>query len=180
MRDASIARNYAEALLALAGKAKDTAGFGTLISALGDAVSGDAHLQHFLEAPQISAAQKSAVLGKALAEKAPRAFILFVQKLVANRRQMLIPAIATEYHDLLDAAEGRVHARVTVARAYDAAATESLAKALSAAIGKTVVPHVTVDERILGGVVVRVGDTVMDGSMRRKLGKLRTALVGSR
>jgi F-type H+-transporting ATPase subunit delta len=91
---------------------------------------------------------------------------------------MLIPAIATEYHDLLDAAEGRVHARVTVSRPYDAAATESLAKALSAAIGKTVVPHVTVDERILGGVVVRVGDQVMDGSMRRKLGKLRTALVG--
>ncbi len=180
MRDASIARNYAEALLTLAGKAKDTAGFGALISALGDAVSGDAQLQHFLEAPQISAAQKSAVLGKALADKAPRPFILFVQKLVANRRQMLIPAIATEYHDLLDAAEGRVHARVTLSRSYDAAATESLTKALSAAIGKTVVPHVTVDERILGGVVVRIGDQVMDGSVRRKLGKLRTALVGSR
>lgn len=180
MRDASIARNYAEALLTLAGKAKDTAGFGALISALGDAVSGDAQLQHFLEAPQISAAQKSAVLGKALADKAPRPFILFVQKLVANRRQMLIPAIATEYHDLLDAAEGRVHARVTLSRSYDAAATESLTKALSAAIGKTVVPHVTVDERILGGVVVRIGDQVMDGSVRRKLGKLRTALVGAR
>lgn len=179
MRESSIARNYAEALLALAGKAKDTDGFGALISALGDAVTGDAGLQHFLEAPQISAAQKSAVLGKALADK-PRAFVLFVQKLVANRRQMLIPAVATEYHDLLDAAEGRVHARVTLARTYDAAATESLAKALSAAIGKTVVPHVTVDERILGGVVVRIGDTVMDGSVRRKLGKLRTALVGSR
>lgn len=179
MRDASIARNYAEALLALAGKAKDTAGFGALISALGDAVSGDPALQQFLEAPQVSAAQKSAVLGKALADT-PRPFVLFVQKLVSNRRQTLIPAIATEYHDLLDAAEGRVHARVTVSRPYDAAATEALTKALSAAIGKTVVPHVTVDERILGGVVVRVGDTVMDGSMRRKLGKLRTALVGSR
>jgi F-type H+-transporting ATPase subunit delta len=179
MRESSIARNYAEALLALANKAKDPAGFGAHISALGDAVSGDATLQHFLEAPQVSAAQKSAVLGKALADM-PRVFVLFVQKLVANRRQMLIPAIATEYHDLLDAAEGRVHARVTLARPYDAAATESLAKALSAAIGKSVVPHVTVDERILGGVVVRVGDTVMDGSVRRKLGKLRTALVGAR
>ncbi|MBA3855244.1 MAG: ATP synthase F1 subunit delta [Gemmatimonas sp.] len=166
--------------MALAGKAKDTTGFAALIGALGDAVSGDVALQNFLAAPQISAAQKSSVLGKALADKAPRAFVLFVQKLVTNRRQMLIPAIATEYHDLLDAAEGRVHARVTVARPYDAAATEALTKALSAAIGKTVVPHVTVDERIIGGVVVRVGDTVMDGSMRRRLGKLRTALVGSR
>ncbi len=180
MRDTSIARNYAEALLALAGKAKDTAGYGALITALGDAISGDRQLQVFLEAPQVSAAQKSAVLGKALADKAPRPFVLFVQKLIANRRQMLIPAVATEYHDLLDAAEGRVHARVTVARPYDAAATESLAKALSAAIGKSVVPHVAVDERIIGGVVVRIGDQVMDGSVRRKLGKLRTALVGQR
>lgn len=178
MRDASIARNYAEALLTLAGKAKDPAGYGALISALGDAVSADRTLQQFLAAPQISAQEKNAVLGKALADKAPRAFVLFVQKLVTNRRQMLIPDVATEYHTLLDAAEGRVHARVTVSRPYDAAATESLAKALSQALEKTVVPHVTVDERIIGGVVVRVGDRVMDGSVKRKLGKLRTALVG--
>lgn len=180
MRDVSIARNYAEALLALAGKGKDTAGYGALISALGDAVSQDQTLRRFLEAPQVSAAEKNVVLGKALAGKAPRPFVLFVQKLVTNRRQMLIPEIATEYHDLLDAAEGRVHARVTVARPYDAAATAAIGAALSRAIGKTVVPHVTVDDRIIGGVVVRVGDTVMDGSVRRKLGKLRAALVGAR
>jgi F-type H+-transporting ATPase subunit delta len=180
MRDSSIARNYAEALLALATKAKDAAGFGALISALGDAVSGDRSLQRFLEAPQVSAGEKNVVLGKALEGKAPRSFILFVQKLITNRRQMLIPSVATEYHNLLDAVEGRVHARVTVARPYDAAATAALGEALSKALAKTVVPHVTVDERIIGGVVVRVGDTVMDGSVSRKLSKLRTALVGHR
>ncbi len=178
MNDASIARNYAEALLALAAKAKDQAGYGALISALGDAVSSDRTLQQFLAAPQVSAAEKNSVLGKALEGKAPRSFVLFVQKLVLNRRQTLIPDVAAEYQTLLDAAEGRVHARVTVARPYDAAATESLAKALSKALAKTVVPHVTVDERIIGGIVVRVGDTVMDGSVQRKLGKLRTVLVG--
>lgn len=178
MRDASIARNYAEALLALASKAKDAAGFGALISALGDAVSGDRTLQNFLAAPQVSAAEKNAVLAKALEGKAPRAFILFVQKLVMNRRQTLLPDVAAEYHTLLDAAEGRVHARVTVARPYDAAATERLAQALTKALNKTVVPHLSVDESILGGVVVRVGDTVMDGSVKRRLGKLRTLLVG--
>ena len=180
MRDISIARNYAEALLALAGKAKDSAGFGALISALGDAVAQDATLRHFLDAPQVSASEKNAVLGKALADKAPRALVLFVQKLVTNRRQMLIPEIATEYHNLLDAAEGRVHARVTVSRPYDAAATAALGAALSKALAKEVVPHVTVDERIIGGVVVRVGDTVMDGSVSRKLARLRGALVGAR
>jgi F-type H+-transporting ATPase subunit delta len=179
MRETSIARNYAEALLALASKAKATSEWGGLISALGDAVAQDVKLKHFLEAPQISAAEKISVIGKALAAQ-PKTFVRFVQKLVTNRRQMLIGEVAVEYHNLLDAAEGRVHARVTVAREYDAAQREQLAAALTKALKKTVVPHVAVDARILGGVVVRVGDTVMDGSVKRRLGKLRDTLVHSR
>ncbi|HET8771045.1 MAG TPA: F0F1 ATP synthase subunit delta [Gemmatimonadaceae bacterium] len=180
MRDVSIARNYAEALLALARKAKDTAGWGTLASALGDAVSRDETLRRFLEAPQVSAEQKNEILGKALADRAPAIFVRFVQKLVSNRRQMLLPDIAIEYHNLLDEAEGRVHARVTVSRELDDAAHKSITKALSEALKKEVVAHVTVDPAILGGVVVRVGDTVMDGSVRRRLGKLRERLIAAR
>ena len=176
MRDVSIAKNYAEALLVLAGKAKDAEGWGLLVSALGDAVATDAVLRRFLEAPQVNATEKNRVLGKAL-EKTPRNFVLFVQKLVSNRRQMLLPQIAVSYHDLLDAVEGRVHARVTVSREYDAAAREALTAALTRALNKTVVAHVNVDARILGGVVVRVGDTVMDGSVRRRLNKLRDVLI---
>ena len=180
MRDASIAKNYADALLTLATRAQDAEGWGALVSALGDAVAQDLTLRRFLEAPQVSASQKNVVLAKALEGKAPAIFIRFVQKLVSNRRQMLLPAVAVEYHNLLDDAAGRVHARVTVARPYDPAAQVALTAALSAALNKTVVAHVTVDERIIGGVVVRVGDTVMDGSVRRRLGKLRDVLVAAR
>lgn len=180
MRDASIARNYAEALLALATKAGDAEGWGALVSALGDAVTQDVTLRRFLEAPQVSAAEKNQVIAKALEGQAPPTFVRFVQKLVSNRRQMLLPDVAVEYHSLLDDAAGRVHARVTVARPFDAAATASLQAALSQALNKTVVAHVSVDERILGGVVVRVGDKVMDGSVKRRLGRLRDALVGAR
>jgi F-type H+-transporting ATPase subunit delta len=180
MRDSSIARNYAEALLALARKANDTAGWGVAISALGDAVAHDVTLRHFLEAPQVSASQKNAVLGKALSATTAPNFVRFVQKLVSNRRQMLMPEVAVEYHNLLDEAEGRVHARVTVSRPYDQAGTDAITAALAKALGKTVVPHMAVDERILGGVVVRVGDTVMDGSVRRKLVRLREKLVAAR
>ncbi len=180
MRDVSIARNYAEALLALARKANDTAGWGALVGALGDAVASDETLRHFLEAPQVSAAQKNAVLGKALAGQGAPLFVRFVQKVVTNRRQMLIPEIAVEYHSLLDAAEGRVHARVTLSREVDAATRESLTAALTKALKKTVVPHLSVDKRILGGVVVRVGDTVMDGSVKHRLDRLRGKLLAAR
>ena len=180
MRDTSIARNYAEALLALARKANDTAGWGAAVSALGDAVAQDVTLRNFLEAPQVSASQKNAVLGQALGGKTAPNFVRFVQKLVTNRRQMLLPEVAVEYHNLLDEAEGRVHARVTVSRTYDAAGTDAITRALAKALGKIVVPHMTVDDRILGGVVVRVGDTVMDGSVRRRLVRLREKLIAAR
>ena len=128
----------------------------------------------------MSAADKNAVLGKGLAGKAPPMFVRFLQKLVTNRRQTLIPKVATAFGNLLDLEEGRVHARVTVARATSEADQQAIAVQLSRALGKTVVPHVVVNPAILGGVVVRVGDTVMDGSVRRRLAVLRGAMGASR
>jgi F-type H+-transporting ATPase subunit delta len=180
MREVSIARNYAEALLTLATKAGARDTWGATISALGDAVAGEAALRTVLEHPRVTMAQKAQLLRSALGGIAAPTFVRFVEKLVANRRQMLLPTIATEYHNLLDAAEGRVHARVTVAREADAAMREAIAATLSKALQKTVVPHLTVDPRIIGGVVVRVGDTVMDGSVQRRLSRLRDRLVSAR
>ena len=177
MHEESIARNYAEALLALARKASAAEEWAGLIHAVANAVEQDVTLRRFLAAPQVSAAQKNAVLGKGLAGKAPPMFVKFLQKLVSNRRQLLIPEIATEYGNLVDAAAGRVHARVTVAREISDQDQRTIAAQLSKALGKTVVPHVVVNGRILGGVVVRVGDTVMDGSVRRRLAVLRARMV---
>ncbi len=180
MHEESIARNYADALLALARKANAATEWATLINAVASAVEEDPTLRRFLAAPQISAAEKNSVLAKAFAGKAPPMFIKFLQKLVSNRRQVLIPQVATEYGNLLDEAEGRVHARVTLARETSAADQEAIVKELSRALKKTVVAHVNVNPAILGGIVVRVGDTVMDGSVRRRLGALRARMAGGR
>lgn len=177
MSDESVSRNYAEALLALARKANATDDWAAFIHAIANAVEHDVTLRRFLAAPQVSAAEKNAVLAKGLDGKAPPMFIKFLQKLVTNRRQTLIPEVAAEFGKLVDAAEGRVHARVTVARAMSEEDQGALTAALSKALGKTVVPHVAVQAGILGGVIVRIGDTVMDGSVRRRLGALRNAMV---
>src|SRR4051812_36021593 len=113
MRDTTIARNYAEALLSLARKANDLRGWGTMIGDVATAMEQDATLRLFLESPRISAAQKNAVLGDALQDRMPRLMVRYLQALVHNRRQMLIPTIARGYLDLVDEAEGRIHARVT-------------------------------------------------------------------
>jgi F-type H+-transporting ATPase subunit delta len=176
----SVARNYAEALLMLARKADDAAGWGTMLRQMANAISADATLAGFLESPRIAADAKSAVLSKALGERVPRHFLRFLQQLVKNRRQTLIPAIANEYDTLLDASEGIVHAKVTVARETGDEETAMIADRLSKVVGKKVVPHVAIDPTIIGGVVVRMGDTVMDGSVRRRLSKLRTRMGAGR
>ncbi len=176
----SVARNYAEALLNLARKAEDPSGWGTMLRQVANAMSNDITLYRFLESPRIAAEQKSIVLTKALGDRVPRLFLRFLHQLVKNRRQMLIPTVADEYETLLDASMGIVHARVTVARETGDDERDAIAKRLSSIVGKTVVPHLSVDPDILGGVVVRIGDTVMDGSLRRKLGLLRRRMGTSR
>jgi F-type H+-transporting ATPase subunit delta len=178
MRETTISRNYAEALFALARKANDLRGWGTMISDVAGAIGNDRTLRLFLESPRIDAAHKSGVLGRAFQDRMPRLMVRFLQALVRNRRQMLIPEIAREYMDLVDEAEGRMHATVTMARQPEGEDMQVISRELSRAFGKVVVPHVTVNPAILGGVVVRVGDTVLDGSVRRRLARLRSAMVG--
>lgn len=177
MRDATIARNYAEALLELAKRADDLRGWGSLIQSLADAIERDPKLRTFLETPRVDGRIKAAILRKALADRAPAKFVRFIETLVRNRRQTLVPHIAREYFALVDRAENRVHASVTVAHETDDKTTTLIADRLSRALDKTVVPHVTVDPRILGGAIVRIGDTVMDGSVRRKLGALKHKML---
>jgi F-type H+-transporting ATPase subunit delta len=177
MRDTTIARNYAEALLALARKANDLAGYGSMMNAVADAMQRDASLRLFLESPRVSAQEKNAVLARAFQDRMPRLFVLYLQTLVKKRRQMLIPQIAVEYASLVDEIEGRIHAQVTVAREPSDADRAEIAAQLTRALGRQVVPHVAVNPAILGGLVVRVGDTVMDGSVRRRLSQLRSRLT---
>jgi F-type H+-transporting ATPase subunit delta len=177
MRDATIARNYAQALLALARKAEDLAAWGRMIDDVANAIERDDRLRRFLEAPQISAAQKNAVLAKAFEYRAPRLFLRFLQRLVMNRRQMLIPEIANEYRDLVDEVEGRVHAQVTLAKPVDEEQRAAIARQLTHTLGQPVVPEVRINPNILGGIIVRVGDRVMDGSVRRRLGLLRNRMI---
>jgi len=187
MNDATIGRNYAETLLVLARRSGDTGGgeggaqeeWGTLIKELGAAMREDKRLRTFLESPKISAGQKIEVLAKALGNRVPKPFLRFLETLVGKRRQMLIPSIATEYRALIDASEDKVHANVTVAREPAAAEREALTSQLSRLYGKRVVPHITLNPAILGGVIVRVGDTVMDGSVRRRLATLKNRMIAS-
>jgi F-type H+-transporting ATPase subunit delta len=180
MRDSTIARNYAETLLVLARKSEDLRGWGKMLTDVSTAMDENPSFRLVLESPKVSAEKKSEVIGKALTDRMPRLMLRFLQSVVMHRRQMLIPEIAREYLDLVDAAEGRMHARVTVAREMDDSGRASIAAQLSRMFGKEVVPHLSVDPTIMGGVIVHVGDTVLDGSVRKRLASLRRRMLTGR
>ena len=180
MRDTTIARNYAETLLVLATRAKDLRGWGKMLTDVATAMREQPALKLFLESPRVSTAQKSEVIGKAFTDRMPRLMLRFIQTMIMHRRQMLIPAVAEEYLNLVDEAEGRIHARVTVAKETDDAGRDAIAAHLSRMFGKEVVPHLTVDPTIMGGVVVHVGDTVLDGSVKKRLASLRRKMLTGR
>jgi F-type H+-transporting ATPase subunit delta len=177
MRDTTIAKIYAEALLELARRAEDPPGWGKLIRDVANGMQDDVTVQRFLESPKVSAAQKNEVFFQALGDRVPRHFLRFLQTLVRKRRQMLIPEISVEYDQLLDIHENRVHANVTVARETSSVDEARIAEQLSRVVGKTVIPHMNVNPAILGGVVVKIGDTVMDGSVRRRLARLKSQIL---
>lgn len=177
MRDITIARSYAETLVELARRAGELDGWGAMIDEVAAAIAANPRLVRFLETPRISARQKNEVIGKAFADRLPRLFVRFLQAVVTQRRQHLIGEIALEYHAIVDQLEGRVHAEVTLAQAADPVMTQNITEQLSRVLGKTVVPHFNVRPDILGGTIVRVGDTVMDGSVRHRLAKLRARMI---
>ncbi|MBK5187039.1 MAG: ATP synthase F1 subunit delta [Gemmatimonadaceae bacterium] len=178
MREPTIARNYAEALVSLAERAGELDGWGETITEIADAIAGDTRLANFLGSPKVSAKGKVEIITRAFQDRLPRLFVRFLGAVIANRRQHLIPQIASEYALIVDEMQGRVHARVTVAREPDDAMRSSVERQLGTITGKRVVTHFVVKPEILGGVIARVGDTVMDGSLARRLESLRGHMLG--
>ncbi len=177
MQSSTISRNYAETLLILSRQANDTAGWGALLTQLAEAIQTDKTLKLFLESPRVAVSVKTDVIKKALGDKAPTLFVRFLQQLVKNRRQAMIREISAEYNSMLNHAEGRVVARVTLSREPSAEEREAIVSQLSRNLGKIVEPKIVIDPSILGGIIVRMEDTVMDGSVRRKLSMLRRRMV---
>jgi len=85
--------------------------------------------------------------------------------------------ISAAYLVLVDVKLNRVHAGVVTAHPVDEALARDITARLQDAVRKTVVPHFDTDPRLLGGVIVRIGDRVFDGSLRRRMRLLRHRLL---
>ncbi|MGH7482535.1 MAG: ATP synthase F1 subunit delta [Longimicrobiales bacterium] len=176
MRDATVARSYGEALFELGERQEVQDAFAQAAAEM-DVLLDASAIRRFLASPQIDAGEKKQALRKALEGRVPPLFLNFMLVVVDKRRQRLLADILREYHALLDERLGRVHVQITLAREPDERQEEEVGGALSRLLGRTVVPHIRVDDRIIGGIIARYGDRVLDGSLRRRLQELRRRMM---
>jgi F-type H+-transporting ATPase subunit delta len=176
VRAPTIARNYAEALFELGEQHGATESYGLLLDAVAGAIDTTPEVQATLMSPRVPKREKARLLAAGLKD-APRPFVLFLQAVVQRGRAPLLREIALGYSGLVDQKLNRLRAGVTVARQPDDSLARAVEEGLSRAFGKKVIPSFSVDPSILGGAVVRVGERVYDGSLRRRLTKLRRQLL---
>jgi F-type H+-transporting ATPase subunit delta len=96
---------------------------------------------------------------------------------VKRGRQGILREIAAEYLRLVDQQQNRVRASVTLAKEPDEKLRRTIEDQLSRQMDKQVIAAYLVDPEILGGAIIRVGDRVLDGSVRRRMTKLRRQLM---
>jgi len=176
LRTETIARNYAETLFELGEQSGNTERFVDLIDAVAAAIEQSPQIEAILMSPKVPKSEKSRMLGQAL-RSTPREFVLFLQALVKRGRQQILREIATQYLALLDQKLDRVRAGVTLARQPDEKLKRTIQDLLTRQLGKQVLPSFSEDPEILGGAIVRVGDRVLDGSLRRRMTRLRRQLL---
>ena len=138
----------------------------------------DPSFQLIMASPRVRIDQKTEILQERLEGVSPLARNL-AQLLVVKGRVEIIPALLQECRRLVDTHRGVVHARVTTAVPLEPAAEEAVARQLAQLTGKQIVLTAEVDPRIVGGLVARLGDTLIDGSTRGRLENLRRELAGA-
>ncbi len=136
----------------------------------------DKDLVSFLEHPKVSLESKSDMLQRLLQGIMPTAMNL-AHLLVAKKRLRIVPSLVAEYRRLVNAAHGVVEADVITAIPITDDESERIGKDLAAITGKMVMLGAKVDHEIMGGLVVRLGDKLMDGSVRTRLQELRRRLA---
>ena len=176
IRRTTSARRYAEAVfeLAAAKNAHDTWASDLDLAAR---LLGDERVARVLDDPSVPLREREELVGKLLERRVAPPVVNLVRLLAQRGRAELLPAISREFHRLLNEHRGVVEAVATSAKPLSAADREAVRKRVEAITGSKVELETEVDESLIGGLTVRVGDRLFDASIRGRLERLRHELI---
>ena len=174
---ASLGDVYAKALLGVGEKSGKSEKLIDELSAVAKVVRELPKLQTTLESPQISADAKQAMLQKAFDGKLSKDTVNFLKVIGSKGRFDCLSQISSSAKRLYNEMSGNVHAEVITAAKVDKAVVKDIAAQLEKALGKKVTLKAVVDPKIIGGMVIRIGDTIHDGSVVNQLEQVRSKAV---
>ena len=171
----TLARPYAEAVFRLASEASSLQRWGDVLSFYATAVA-DKDLAFALGDPRLSGEQIDELMFSLLEDISDQEQALLTM-LRENGKLQLMPEIASLYSELRDSAEGTIEASVVSAFALQDEQVAELAEILKKELDRDVTIQASVDPAIIGGVIIRAGDTVIDGSVAGSLKNLTSYLT---
>jgi F-type H+-transporting ATPase subunit delta len=172
-----IAQRYASAVYELAKEAKKVKAIEGDLDALQGALDGSEDFSNLINSPIYTRDEQSAAIAAIskkmkLSPTMANTLALMAQK----RRLFVLPQLVKSLRDTIADDKGEITAEVTSAKALTKAQSDKLAKSLKASTGKTVSLHATVDETLIGGLIVKVGSKMIDTSVRSKLNSLQNVM----
>ncbi|WP_322795773.1 ATP synthase F1 subunit delta [Tepidiforma sp.] len=177
MANVAAARRYAQAAFELARERGEVSRWRSDLVDIAT-VLVDSQLAPVLADPKVPLEQRFAALERVL-EVSPLALNL-AKLLVQKGRSLDARAVAEAFNRLADAYEGIAHAQVTTAVPLSEERLQEISRRIGEQLGETVVATNRVDPSIIGGAIIRVGDRLIDGSIRTRLKALRRELEGAR
>jgi F-type H+-transporting ATPase subunit delta len=171
---------YARSLLELAGDKNQAEPVGQELRGLRQVVEADPLFNDFFSDPSVGRDKRAKIVDDVLGSKLSPLMRNFIR--VANEHNVLrhLSKISEVYDELLDELLGKIEVDVTVAQKLSPDQLENVRQRVSQAIKKDAVIHQYVDDSIIGGMVLKVGDQVIDGSVRAQLDTMRQRLLSAK
>jgi F-type H+-transporting ATPase subunit delta len=176
-KDIRAAKRYAMALFSTAQKENKLDAIEKDMTSLVELMRATPALREMWESPKIPSGRKRDIVVKTLGGSMDVLTLSFLRLLIDKRREDILDEVDFELRQQADAARHLVRAEVTFAVAPTAQEQQNLQKSLEQRTGENVEMSVRVDPAILGGVVVKMQDTIYDGSVRGSLERLREQLL---
>jgi F-type H+-transporting ATPase subunit delta len=176
IRRTTSARRYAEAAFELAA-ADDAYDAWSRDLELAAQLLADDRVSRLLDNPSVPLRDRQKLVGKMLDRRVAGPVANLVRLLAQRGRTGLLPAISVEFRRLLNRKRGIVEAIATSAKPLSPDAREAVRRRVEAMTGAKVELQTAVDESLIGGLTVRVGDRLLDASVRGRLERLRHELI---
>lgn len=172
-----VAKRYAKALFGAAVKTQAVDPVGDDLEALNELFEANKALGEFMTSPALPRARKLALLKKAFEGRAHELTMRILEMLLDKRREYILPDVIREYAELRREFHNILRATVTSAAPLLETEQKAIETKLRVSTGKTVLTEFAIDPYLIGGVKVRIGNTVFDGTVRGSLNTLRERFI---